>query len=315
MPELEHPIFEIPGRPQYGAPPTPAPSPRTGANELMIIHNDLASIKSDLDAWIAGSKPLPENWDREALVSGTKKDYEVKTIALDAANTDLPIFIQGNVLAVWTDGAISDLSLRVNHLSASALPLRAFVPLAIKFYQLFLSNSAQTGKTLYLFAGRGANVAALGSGSVGPSEVPIPHFFTTRSDKDTEFTGAIAQYAMELEALGWITSPKIRIVKVAMEADQALDWRLIFWSKSTADDTDLDVDSFEGDVELDMASFGFQIAGAGQYYMEVDGLDIYYANENGSKVCQVALQNLSATAKNAGATGEVTVKLTYEEYT
>lgn len=132
------------------------------------------------------------------------------------------------------------------------------------------------------------------------------------SAKGTHFTGGINQNATEEENLAGLASNSIIIRTVIMQADQALDWNLLIFGKDTFADTDLDADAFIAQREMDMASYGKRIAGAGQYYMELDNLAIPYVDADGTYELHLALQNLSATAKNAGATGEVVISIVYE---
>ncbi len=136
--------------------------------------------------------------------------------------------------------------------------------------------------------------------------------YTLSTDKDVEFTGAIVQNAVEQENLAGLASNRIRITGISIQSDQQLDYRVILFNKDTFANADLDIDTFAEEQELDLLSYGFLIAGASQYYMVVDGLAIDYDDEDGTHEIHVALQNLSATAKNAGATGEVVLKFFYE---
>lgn len=140
----------------------------------------------------------------------------------------------------------------------------------------------------------------------------IPVFFLIMSDKALYFTGAILQNAKEDENLPYLVGDKIRITGLAIESDQQLDYRLIFWRKDTFDDTDLQLDEFISDQEMDLVTYGFQIGGAGQWYMSLTSLAIDYEDADQTKELHVSLQNLSATAKNAGATGEVSLRIYYE---
>jgi len=139
-----------------------------------------------------------------------------------------------------------------------------------------------------------------------------PSLRYVRTDKDTHFTGAINQNATEEENITGLASSKIIINSIAILSDQLLNYRVILFSQDTFDNADLDVDSFWGEIGLDLPSYGFQIAGAGKYYMAVTGLNIPYEDKDGSEELHIALQNLSATAKNAGATGEVVLEVHYE---
>ena len=133
----------------------------------------------------------------------------------------------------------------------------------------------------------------------------------TRSNKDTHFTGALATDAMELESFD-VQSPT-KIIRVTLWADQQLDWDVMFFSSSGADDTDADLDTMIDWVEF-TSSDGKQIAGAGLYRYSVSGLDLRFKSTDArdSKQVHIGLINRNATSKNAGATGEVVVEVEYE---
>lgn len=138
-------------------------------------------------------------------------------------------------------------------------------------------------------------------------------FLTLRSDKDTHFTGQIVQNAQETENLTGLAWSKVRITGIMLQADQQLNFRVILWSKDTFDDTDLDADAFIAEVQVPLVTAGFQVAGANQWYLDIRGVEIPYQDEDSTNEVHISLQNLSATAKNAGATGEVVVELAYEQ--
>lgn len=134
------------------------------------------------------------------------------------------------------------------------------------------------------------------------------------SDKDTHFTGAIAQNAMELEAIDlpadWQTA-KIReivIEGISIQADQNLEWDVFIFSKSTAEDADIDLDAFVDYTNYPTTS-GKQIAGAGQFYYATADMEIPYVNLDHESKIIIGLVNRSATGKNAGATGEVKIRV------
>ena len=137
-----------------------------------------------------------------------------------------------------------------------------------------------------------------------------------RSDKDVNFTGGIVQNAKEDENLTGLASNKIMIKAVRIEADQALDFVVIFWSKDTFDDTNLDDDTFIDFVRFQLdgtAGLDFiQPGGAGQFYGSKTGLNIPYRDDDLTKELHVSLLNLSSTAKDAGAGGEVIIEVDYE---
>jgi len=131
------------------------------------------------------------------------------------------------------------------------------------------------------------------------------------SDKDTHFTGAIIQNATEEENLTGLTSNKITITKIVIQADQALDFAVLLFGKDTFDATDLDTDSFQSFVELDLSAHGIQIGATGQYYFDLSDLSIDYIDEDSTDELHIALLNKSATSKTAGAAGEVKITITY----
>lgn len=146
-----------------------------------------------------------------------------------------------------------------------------------------------------------------------PSQVAIRRTYTKRSDKDEHYTGAIAQYAVENESLTGLRANKILVRNIRFTAKENLSFRLIFWGKDTYQDTaDLDLDPFLGAVDLDLPARGFRVAAANQYYLDIRGVDLHYADWDGTKELHLSLQNLSAASKSAGAAGEVVVEVEYE---
>lgn len=133
-----------------------------------------------------------------------------------------------------------------------------------------------------------------------------------RSDKDIHFTGAITENAKEDENIqlpaNWRNNHlnSILIRNISIISDQNLEWDLFLWSKDTADDTDLDADTFVDFINF-QATIGKQIGGSGQYYYSLSNLFIpYYDDDNTGKI-HCSIINRSVTAKNAGATGEIVV--------
>ena len=133
------------------------------------------------------------------------------------------------------------------------------------------------------------------------------------TDKDSHFTGAITQFSHETENLTGLSDNKIFIRGVNIQSDQPLKFRLIFWTSDSFSDVDLDLDSYIDDVVLDMSDeqSTFRISSAGQYYLNISNLNILYEDEDSSNEIHCSLQNLSATSKIAGATGEVQIDIKY----
>jgi hypothetical protein len=125
------------------------------------------------------------------------------------------------------------------------------------------------------------------------------------SDKDLHFTATIAQNDKDDEDLTGLKGNKYIIDSIALQADQNLKFEIWFWHKDTKDDTDLDIDSFCGFVEIDLSTDGVQISGSNQYYYNKTGLQLLYEDEDMTKELHISLLNRSSTSKNPGSTGEV----------
>ena len=240
-------------------------------------------------------------------------EYCVRKYPLDTARAapGERIDLHGDSLTAYTNGALTGCYIRLESPSADAIPLNEFNPYRYTkgWKRFYLETPVQLSKYLRLHIGREASAEA---GVQITAAAPKSVFYTLRSDKDNHFTGALATNAKEDENLSGLLGNKIRIVGVALQSDQNLDYRVIFWKKDSFDDTDLDLDRFCGEVELDLPTYGYQIAGANQYYLDMRGLDIDYEDEDETYELHISLMNLSATGKNAGATGEVVIEIYYE---
>lgn len=252
---------------------------------------------------IAEGEPLPV----------TYTEYNVRKYPLDTARPEPGerIDLPGDSLTAYTNGTLAGCYIRLESPSADAIPLNEFNPYRYTkgWKRFYLETPAQSGKYLRLHIGREASAEA----SVQiTATAPKQAFYTIISDKDDHFSEEIAQNAKEDESLVGLLSNKIRIVGLAIQSDQQLHYRAIFWRKDTFDDTDLDKDAFVSEQELDLTAIGFQIDGADQWYAALTSLNIDYEDEDETSELHVSLQNLSAASKNAGATGEVTLLVAYE---
>lgn len=253
--------------------------------------------------------------ERQMVESGQWRPYDIYRIGdMGTAVTDKELVYEGDFIACWTNGSYAHIGVRLNHPSNPIFYFDEVNPIKLsgrgKFWKLYLTYDSMSGKSLSLFIGRQTAIEGIFP-YVGTR---VSETFTTiNSDKDTHFTGAIAQNAIEEENIAGLVANKIKIVGLSIQSDQQLDYRVIFFGKDTFADADLDVDAFTSEQELDLPSYGWRIAGAGQYYMVVNGLSIDYEDQDGTQELHVALQNLSVTAKGAGATGEVVLRFTYEE--
>lgn len=148
--------------------------------------------------------------------------------------------------------------------------------------------------------------------SSGRVVVQKPEKIHTLSTVSTlHFTGAIAMNAQEMESIAGLLGNKINIKGVNAQSMQELKLRLIIWASDEFDNTNLDTDSYVSDVVLDFTDelSAFRIASAGQYRLDVGGLDIPLTTENLILYC--SLQNVSPTSKLAGSSGAVQLDVKY----
>lgn len=139
--------------------------------------------------------------------------------------------------------------------------------------------------------------------------------YNVRSDKDSHFAGAIAQNAGEDESLslpaclaGINGNARGSVRSLTIISDQNLAWEVNVWRSATHGTADIDTDKWLGRWTFTAAD-GVQLAGSGSYLYYVDGLDIAYIDADNSGKLHLTLTNRSASAKNAGATGEVIVDI------
>lgn len=120
------------------------------------------------------------------------------------------------------------------------------------------------------------------------------------------FTGAIALYGNETENITGLSSNKMTIKDINIQSMQPLIWLLQFYGSDGFDDTDLDADSYLSEIELDMTEEpAFRVNNAGQYKLNLNGLEILYEDYDKTNELHLMLQNNSATSKISGTTGAV----------
>ena len=136
------------------------------------------------------------------------------------------------------------------------------------------------------------------------------------SDKDLNFTEALAGNRMEIESLAFPYSwSKVElheciIENVTIQSKQNLEWDVWIFSTSGGNSSDLDSDTF-----LDGFNFpkteGWQIEDKGQYYYvsPTNHIAVPFKDEDMTAKIHVGLINRSTQAKYTGASGEVKVRL------
>lgn len=143
-------------------------------------------------------------------------------------------------------------------------------------------------------------------------KVKLLEHYSKTTDKDTHFTGALTQGNKEDENITGLFGNKITINSIAIMAKQRLDFYLYFWNQDDFSNTDLDLDDFSGIIHCDLITHARRVGGANQYYLSLEDLGLDYEDEDLSKELHVSLYNASATAKIAGANGQVAVQIKYE---
>lgn len=133
------------------------------------------------------------------------------------------------------------------------------------------------------------------------------------SDKDVNFTGALAQNAGANANIVGLPDNDGVIASLALLADQQLAFEVQFYSRDTFDNADLDLDTYLGSYRFAEGD-GIQVAGAGSFKYDVSHLDLPYRDADGTLELHIKLVNRSAVGKNAGATGEVVVRVTFEPF-
>lgn len=134
-----------------------------------------------------------------------------------------------------------------------------------------------------------------------------------RSDKDTHFTTAVADGAMEAEELGATKAPSVVVRRVVAISEENLDFDVAFFDTSGEQDTDYDVDSFMGMVEF-VASDARQITSGSfsQYYYDSGELAIPYHRAANDGLMTVGYVSRSVAGKAASASGgEVVFRIFY----
>jgi len=143
--------------------------------------------------------------------------------------------------------------------------------------------------------------------------------YTVVSDKDTHFTTALAQNASESEnlllptALDGVNGNARSIIRgITVISDQNLDWQLVFFNSDTFVNADIDLNTAIASYKFTASTDALQVGGSGSYYYFKDGLNLPYLDADNTGELHVLLVNRSATGKNAGATGEVVIKVHME---
>ena len=92
---------------------------------------------------------------RKRAESGEFTPYKVLTLALDGARTDELVTCDGEFIHAWTDGTLVGITIKFNLAMNDPIDLARHNPIyGLKFWRLYLTNTAQAGKTLDLLIAR-----------------------------------------------------------------------------------------------------------------------------------------------------------------
>ena len=138
---------------------------------------------------------------------------------------------------------------------------------------------------------------ALTSTGIGEQDfIPAryPGIRTLRSSSTLHFTGAIAKNGSETENLTGLRTNKIKITRVTLFGSQALHYRILFFSKDTFTNTDLDLDKIIGEIDLDFSIYSILKSGNLRIFENyVSGGDTNYSLNLGSYVAQTFTTKVS----------------------
>jgi len=136
--------------------------------ELLMINRGMAASLG-----IAPAQAVSPNMQalKEALTNGQTIPYDIiggdSGLAMDSARSDQQFEIEGTNLVAATDGDLDGVTIRFNSSIARPVPIKYFNPWSQPFFKIYLTHTAQSGKTLYLAIGRGTTAITGGISFAG----------------------------------------------------------------------------------------------------------------------------------------------------
>lgn len=122
------------------------------SDQLNQVVPNIAAITENLSR-LLWSVTIPEMPSKGSLVSGSVRPYSIHQYSLTGARTDERLLLSGSFLHAWTDGDLENIGVRLNLRQADILYLKRRNPMSLPFYEVYLTNDAQAGKTLDLLVG------------------------------------------------------------------------------------------------------------------------------------------------------------------
>lgn len=146
------------------------------------------------------------------------------------------------------------------------------------------------------------------SGRVEVSKAEKIEIYSTVST--THFTESIVLNAHESENITGLKVNKYTIKAINIQSIQPLNYLLEFYGGDGFDSTNIDIDSFIDEIELDLTEEpAFRVNNANQYKLNLSGLEMLYEDYNITKELHLMLHNHSATTKAAGTAGAVQIDI------
>ncbi len=93
-------------------------------------------------------------------LSAALSPYRIYTFLLDSARNDEEVNRKGDYLAFSTDGDMSGISVKIGDRNFESISLLNFNNLSGAFERFYLTNTAQSGKTLKVFVGNKTGASA-----------------------------------------------------------------------------------------------------------------------------------------------------------
>jgi len=174
---------------------------------------------------------------KNQLVSGQLTPYEIiggeSGLSLTTARTNAKFRIQADQLSAQTDGTLAGVTIKFNRQDAHAVPIQYFNPWRIPFYEIYLTHTAQSGKTLYLVATRQAGIG-VSSGTAS---------FSFLAEMKNKVSAVLDSYTTPIGIAGTYTSQAFSVEEYGVIVGSVfanLDGTLTI--QQTEDGTNYDID-------------------------------------------------------------------------
>ena len=137
----------------------------TTIDEILIDQTEVIKQLRDAFLFVGKAKPEVKVIPLDSKYWGLQPEktaYTIKEFDLSSARTNHQISVVGDQIGAATDGELDGIYIRLNNTNNDAIPLEHFNPYytPVGFSYIYLTNSAQAGKTLYLHISTGAQSVA-----------------------------------------------------------------------------------------------------------------------------------------------------------